>query len=147
MYRQTFGGPAQYLVHHVSQMPQGSRSTRYAKIFATFFISGVLHWSADLAMGMALSESGSVRFFCIQALGIFLEDVFQAIYHHVFPTRTATVSSKPGKVAKVFGYLWVGIFLSWSTPIWAYPAMRRNLGQVEDQVLPFSIVKYYGYVQ
>lgn len=117
---------------------------RYARIFTTFFISGALHTSADLAVGMDLRESGSIRFFCTQALGILLEDSVQALYHHhrFVPGGGATKSSnRSGTVAKLIGYLWLGVFLVWSTPVWAYPAMRRNEGRTEDMVLPFSIVK------
>lgn len=147
MYRQTFGEPARFLVHDVFQLPQGSLVTRYARILVTFFISGVLHLSADVAMGMALGESGSIRFFSTQALGIFLEDNVQALCRHWFPKKFISRSSRWGNVAKSIGYLWLGIFLAWSTPTWGYPAMRRDQGKAEDQILPFSVGNYLARVK
>lgn len=106
----------------------------------------MLHTSADLAVGMEWSESGSLRFFCTQALGILLEDGVQALYHHhhrpVPGTRATKPDNRSGTAAKLIGYLWLGVFLAWSTPAWAYPAMRRNEGRAEDMVLPFSIAKH-----
>lgn len=107
----------------------------------TFFISGVLHTSADLAVGMTLGESGSIRFFCTQAVGILLEDSVQALYHYFISGVDRT---KSNRVARLIGYVWLGMFLAWSTPVWAYPAMRRNQGKAEDIVLPFSILKTFA---
>jgi len=142
MYRQTFGGPARFLVHDVLKIPQSTLVARYSKILATFFISGLLHLSADVAMGIALGESGSIRFFCTQALGIFLEDGVQALYHHIVPKEHR--SSRQGSLAKMVGYAWLAMFLVWSTPIWAYPAIRRNRGEAKDILLPFSIMKPFA---
>ena len=141
MYRQTFGGPARFLVHDVSHLPQSTLVARYANILAIFFISGALHLSADLAVGIPLRESGSIRFFCTQALGILLEDSVQALCHRFVLKTVESRSSRWGSVAKVTGYVWLGLFLAWSTPAWAYPAMRRNRGKAEDIILPFSIMK------
>ena len=93
---------------------------------------------SDFAVGMTLVESGSIRFFCTQAVGILLEDSVQALYRHFVPGVDKT---KSDRVARLIGYVWLGVFLTWSTPVWAYPAMRRNQGKAKDIVLPFSIIK------
>lgn len=97
--------------------------------------------SADVAVGMTLGDSGSIRFFCTQAVGILLEDSVQALYRKFVPGMSAIRSARRENVAKLVGYVWLGVFSVWSTPVWAYPAMRRNQGRVEDVVLPFSILK------
>ena len=141
MYRQTFGGPARFIIHDAFQLPQSTFAGRYARILMTFFISGVLHLSADITVGIALGESGAIRFFCTQALGIFLEDGVQALHRQLILKRTVKTSLRSRSVARMIGYVWLGTFLAWSTPVWAYPAMRRNRGVAEDRVLPFSIVR------
>ncbi len=142
MYRQTFGSPARFLVDDILRIPKNHIVARYAKILSTFFISGLLHLSTDIAVGIGLSESGSIRFFCTQALGISLEDGVQALYHYFIPKEQRC--SKTDHLAKIIGYAWLGVFLAWSTPIWAFPAMRRNGGEAKDLILPFSIMKFFA---
>lgn len=115
--------------------------SRYAKILATFFISGMLHLFSDFAVGIPLAESGAIRFFCTQALGILIDDSVQALYHHFVPKKTDTKSAGWDKAAQAIGYIWLILFLSWSTPVWAFPAIRRNQGTAEDRILPFSILQ------
>lgn len=119
---------------------------RYTRILATFFISGVLHLSADIAIGIASGESGSIRFFCTQAVGILIEDSVQALYYQFVPYRVKTGSYQWARVEKVIGYVWLVVFLAWSTPAWAFPAMQRSQGKAEELILPFSIVKSLGWV-
>ncbi len=139
MYRQTFGSPARFLVHDVLRIPQHTLVARYSRILSTFFISGLLHLSTDIAVGIKFGESGSIRFFCTQALGILLEDGVQALYHYSIPKEQR--SWKTANLAKIIGYVWLGGFLAWSTPTWAYPALRRITGEATDLVVPFSILK------
>ena len=80
MFRRDFSSPADFLVHDILRLTQYRLAARYAKIFTTFFVSGLLHLTVDLAPGMAYTESGSVRFFCMQTLDIVLEDTMQAVY-------------------------------------------------------------------
>jgi hypothetical protein len=44
----------------------------------------------------------------------------------------------------VVGYLWVVMFLTWSTPIYLYPMLyRRNLA-MEGSWVPFSVLQMVG---
>lgn len=139
MFRQTFGGPARFLIHDVLQIPQNTLWARYGKIFATFFISGLLHLLPDIVVGMTSGESGAIQFFCTQAFGILFEDCVQELYHRIRPREHR--SSQERSWAKIVGYAWLCVFLSWSTPVWTYPAMRRNGGDAKDAILPYSIMK------
>ena len=143
MFRQTFGGPARFLVHDILHIPPNTLTARYAKILATFFVSGLLHLSTDLAGGIPLAESGAVRFFCTQALGICLEDSVQAVYRHFVPKKVLENSRSASReyLVQIIGYIWLILFLSWSTPVWVFPAIRRNTGTAEDRILPFSILE------
>lgn len=88
---------------------------RYTFTFFVFLVSGCMHLITDMGASIPISESGALRFFCTQVLGIMLEDGAQEIYRRV--------RGKPGSLTRIVGYLWVLAFLSWSTAAWQYPAI------------------------
>jgi hypothetical protein len=93
----------------------------------------MVHFFADYAKGLSWEQSGSVRFFCTQALGIMIEDAVQTIY------RSVSGEKKDGQQVKVWkrvvGWVWVVVFLLfWSTPSWFFP------GAIGAKLTPFSIV-------
>jgi Membrane bound O-acyl transferase family len=140
MLRQPFSSIGNFLVKDVLRLNTPRLLVRYSKILATFFVSGLLHLVVDLALGMSFSESGSVRFFCTQALGIAIEDSVQAIYRARSGGRSR-MSIQTQAWAKSIGYVWVVAFLAWSTPVWVYPAIRMNKGEADDRILPFSLLR------
>ena len=73
-------------------------------------------------MSVTVNQSGALRFFCTNALGIVLEDGAREVY--------ARYGGKGGKGmwSRVWGYGWVVVFLSWSTACWSYPQMRTVRG-------------------
>jgi hypothetical protein len=92
-----------------------------------------VHFVSDYAKGLSWEQSGGVRFFCTQALGIMIEDGVQAVY------RSASGEKKDGQKDKVWkrvmGWVWmVGFFLFWSTPAWFFPIA------VGERLIPMSIV-------
>lgn len=81
---------------------------------------------------MKLGESGAWKFFCVQVVGIMLEDAVQAFFCKVF-------GSRGGVLKKTVGFVWVVAFLSWSTPVWQYPSFRtRDKG---DYLFSFANLK------
>ena len=140
MLRQPFSSIGNFLVEDILRLKTHRLLVRYSKILATFFASGLLHLVVDLALGMSLSESGSVRFFCTQALGIAIEDGMQAIYRASCGGK-GRVSAQTQGWARLIGYVWVGAFLAWSTPAWVYPVICMNKGGANDRMLPFSMLK------
>ena len=135
MYSQTFRGLAGFLVDDFFRIPQGTLVARYSKIFATFLTSGLVHMSVDLAIGMAWRESGSVHFACTQVVGICLEDGVQAIYRQY----KAYLPPRLEKWTSFIGRIWVGLFLAWSTPVWAYPVLRKGRGREADTIFLSSV--------
>lgn len=83
-------------------------------------------------MGIAPPEAGSFIFFLLQPLGIMLEDGMQRLTLHDGPT---SISER--RVRRAMGYVWVVVFLAWSTPSWFYPQQR--LGVDPGDLLPFSL--------
>ena len=110
---------------------EGTLVARYVKMMICFWISGMLHFSADLVLGVPFIESGSVRFFMAQALAIMAEDTVQEVTVRFGGSRKSLWRRK-------FGFIWVTAFLYWSSPTWSYPAARAVRPQ-QDIFLPFSI--------
>jgi hypothetical protein len=84
-----------------------------------------VHFVSDYAKGLSWEQSGGVRFFCTQALGIMIEDGVQAVY------RSASGEKKDGQKDKVWKRV-MGWF--WSTPAWFFPIA------VGERLIPMSIV-------
>lgn len=140
MFRQTFSGPATFIVEDFLKIPTRTKRARYTKIFLTFFISGLFHKLVDMAGGMTAQESGSLHFFCTQAFGIVIEDMAQDVYFY-FSTSQTKPNRKPSPLwTRLLGYVWLATFLVWSSPVVIFPAIRRNRGEPKDRVIPFSIL-------
>lgn len=101
------------------------------RLFLAFLISGLIHHSSDLAMGIPRAEAGALVFFLLQPLGIMLEDGMQTLTRHVPTSRFL------GWVQRISGYLWVAMFLAWSTPTWFYPQQRLGIDPAD--LLPFRV--------
>lgn len=106
---------------------------RYTRILIAFMSSGIIHLGLDLSSGVSLHDSRAVRFFMTQALGLIFEDCILRLY------QLAPESMRlPATSTKVFGFIWVLMFLTWSAPAYLYPMMwRSNLG-LNDSTIPFS---------
>lgn len=85
----------------------------------------------------------TMEFFLIQALGIIFEDTVQSLYRAAKVRSSGSLNEErmPQILSwtKALGYLWVVIFLVWSTPTWIYPMMRQPRGA---PLLPFGPVKF-----
>ena len=133
-FRNNFEGPSRFISHEILHLRRGSLAARYSFIFFVFLISGVLHMASDIGLNVPPSESGAVRFFCTNALGIMLEDVVQET------SRSFNGSERPDRLwAKLVGYLWVLMFLSWSAPCWQFPQMR--VMNCEDRRLKYGTLR------
>jgi Membrane bound O-acyl transferase family len=128
--RRGLTGHADVIADSVLQIPRATLVSRYTRLFLAFLISGLIHHRADLAMGIPHAEAGSLIFFLLQPLGIMLEDGMQTLTRHL-----STPNS--GRVPRIVGYLWVMMFLVWSTPTWFYPQQRHI---DPTGLLPFRII-------
>lgn len=110
---------------------------RYLCLTLIFSLSGVLHVLAEYGGGRPFKRSGTMRFFLTQVLGIIIEDGVGMIKILVLRGK----ESYP-KVEKLIGYIWVILFLIWSTPAWLYPDLSQSQTQ---PFLPFSFFKLLLY--
>ena len=110
---------------------------RYTKINLSFLISGLMHLGQDVGGTVPWADSFTVRFFITQALGVILEDAVTGAY--------ALVTGKEGKDVgrgwRALGWVWVVLFLGWSTPALNFPVLARVRGS-GDELVPVSLVKW-----
>ena len=143
MLTPTFANPAAFITYNILHLRRGTALAQGAKVFLTFFISGLLHLSVDVAGRIPWQVSGSLRFFCMQAFGIVVETVVQVI-----ATRSLTpANNRPDNSPRFFrwdrviGYIWTAAFLVWTTPAYSYPAIQEDAESADKTKLPFSIIK------
>ena len=137
--REKISTPARFIVEDVLRLPLSSFIGRQLCFFLVFVISGVLHATIDLSAGIPWHDSGAVRFFCTQALGIWIEEITAALYGCV--VREGRYSGRMRHWIRLFGYVWVVLFIAWSFPAYMYPMLYRIREGSEDSFLPFSIVR------
>lgn len=139
--RKIFAAPANFIGDELFIFRKGSPPNTYSKIFVTFFISGLLHQVADFSNGMPWNQSGSLKFFCVQAGGIVVEDTVQLIYRLI---SGAKLEDPPRLWTRLVGYIWMVFFmLFWTTPWWFYPIAESNLKLESSKIIPqgFSVFK------
>lgn len=81
-----------------------------------------MHIVADFGGDIPPAQSGALRFFCSQALGIMIEDTVQEIWRRMG-------GKKDNLFSRSVGVIWTLAFFSWSGPCWFYPfnrVMRRE---------------------
>lgn len=131
--RNNLEGPSRFMTHNVLRLPRGSLPARYSCIIIVFFLSGMIHIASDIAMNVPLKQSGALHFFATNALGIMFEDGAQETYRRLSGGR---VSDRLW--SRFLGYVWVVVFLSWSTACWQYPQMR--IKRWDDRFLHFRVL-------
>jgi hypothetical protein len=124
---------AHYITHVLFGLSRGTTMARYTRILIAFMSSGIMHLVDDLAAGVSFRDSGAIRFFMTQALGLILEDCAVRLYYHA--PSSMRLSSR---LAKLLGFIWVSVFLTWSVPAYMYPMMWRANQGLQDSTIPFS---------
>ncbi|MCJ1267838.1 hypothetical protein MMC22_007724 [Lobaria immixta] len=137
--RQKVSDLVDFFLHTVFQRSKKTTTTKYLSFLLHFFLSGLLHAGTDMASGAPWQETGAIQFFCMQTVGIALEEGVQHIYHSAFQSRHPSTMLW----ARILGYVWVILFLAWSIPVWLYPSICRIRSGSADALLPFSIIAVF----
>ncbi|PLN82791.1 toxin biosynthesis protein [Aspergillus taichungensis] len=117
IFRQTVVSNGNFIAS-VLGIPSSSTWVCYIRLAFAFAVSGLVHLGMDLAFGVPLAQSGAMVFFGLQAVGIVVENTFQ----HVF--RNTINGMSPGW-RRALGYMWVVVFLLWTTPVWVNPLVHQ----------------------
>jgi hypothetical protein len=134
-----------FFVHDVLRFPRGNKVVSYLRAFTTLFVSGVQHLVIDLSAGVSMKDSGAIRFFCTQLVGILIEDVVIASWRK-YEGHQSGVGVKGSQNhntplwQRTIGIIWVAVFLTWSTPSYLYPLMYRAKMGYADSTVPWSVV-------
>lgn len=128
--------------------------TRYTRLLIALLISGTLHLNSDRVQGVHPRESGAVRFFFWQFVGIVVEDSVQAAYyawssylsspHNDYKKTQSTKRPEqgddepPAVWARTLGFIWVGTFMIFVAPTWMFPVLRAG----QATVVPVSVVRW-----
>ena len=91
-------------------------------------------------MGIPWEEVGAIRFFVMHGVGIMIEDSVQWFFSRLRQSRGANDDDRRAISwwARIVGYVWVLLWMSWTMPGWAYPNYRRSDGEL---LLPFSLIE------
>uniref|UniRef100_P9WEG8 Acetyltransferase fsoF n=1 Tax=Humicola fuscoatra TaxID=112175 RepID=FSOF_HUMFU len=136
LVRQGCSSIAHYITYFILRFRKdsGSLAARYVFMTLVFAVSGVFHTLSDVSQGIPLGESGAMRFFVLQAIGIMLEDGFQAIVSR----RRQSGHHGRGKLERVLGSVsgpvWLVTWLTWTSPGWIYMSLQRDRGV---PIIPF----------
>lgn len=133
--RSGFEGVSDFVTHDLLQLPSHGILQRYTKIFASFALSGIMHIYADMGGGLTMRQSGALQYFCMQALGIMIEDGVKELYRQL----TGVTRRLPSSVESAIGYVWVLFFFVWTSPVWVYPATLQM--REEEAMLSLSALK------
>ena len=92
------------------RLPKNTFTTCF-KLFIAFFVSGLIHHSAEYVIYQKWAGR-SMEFFLLQAVAITCEDIVISL-----ATR-AGFSSKRNRFYKFIGFVWVFAWFTYTLPIW-----------------------------
>ena len=115
---------------------RGTNLSSYTQLYVAFFLSAILHFSADFVCGKRVA-SRSFKFFLLQPVVITLEDLI--IYIGKRLVRRGETKLKLGKtdesraevVMRVTGYIWVTLWLCLTLPAWLDELSAIGVGCVD----------------
>ncbi|KAK2047298.1 hypothetical protein LZ31DRAFT_610349 [Colletotrichum somersetense] len=131
-------GHANLVATSIFRIPRGTTLSVYVRLFLVFLLSGLIHHRSDTAVGIERSNAGSFLFFSLQALGIMVEDGFQAFVDRI-SLGNRIWTRLPKRSRSVLGGLWLFVFLVWATPTWLYPRQRLDVDPA--MLLPVSVIQ------
>jgi hypothetical protein len=134
-------GPASALAHDVLGLSRGSTFAGIITLFLSSTFSAVLHAAAGLSSGAPVIELGVFRFFWTQAFGILIEEGVRALLRRILGEKK--LGKKTCWLLRGIGFVWIGAFLTWSSPVWLYPQASRPARPGPGGFLPFSVVRLF----
>ena len=112
---------------------------RYTHLVLAFLVCGYYHFLMDVAQGMDVRRSGTVRFYFLQAVTIAIEDLVQWLWRSRRSVRWMSEGGRPALWARTVGYAWTILWLSWSAPARFYPVLETQETGMSRKILSFVI--------
>ncbi|PLB44772.1 hypothetical protein P170DRAFT_458457 [Aspergillus steynii IBT 23096] len=129
---------SRYLTYELMKIQPHTLGAKFTRMGVVFAVSGFMHFLIDISAGIPVYDSGAMRFFCTQIVGIIVEELFRAAHGLIRPQHK---TETPSKRQRAVGYVWVGAFLVWSLPSYVYPMMYRGALGLDDSVVPVKLVQ------
>jgi hypothetical protein len=117
-----------YIAHNILRLTPGSNISRYVQLYASFLISGTIHYLAET---MALCHWGgrAMHFFISQAVAITIEGLIISL------GKRGGIQA--GRGVRLVGYAWTLWWFSLCMPMWQDPLIYAG---ATDDGLPVSLV-------
>ena len=115
--RSTLTGFAHFFSGDIMRLKYGGSLSRYVRLALVFLMSGLLHSTQDLILGMDFQQSSTTQFFIMQACAVMIEDRMQI---------STSKLKIPSVIKRIIGYTWTAGFLYLTTPTWIYPKLRAT---------------------
>ncbi|KAK3994866.1 membrane bound O-acyl transferase family-domain-containing protein [Cladorrhinum sp. PSN332] len=117
---------AYFITYYLLRLPKSSLAAGCALTTLVFTSSGLWHLVGNLTSGVPISESGAMSYFCIQSLGIMLEDAFQALFFPTAKEGREKQKQPPSIWMRAAGHLWLVAWLTWTTTPWMDPTLAEQ---------------------
>ncbi|KAL6235275.1 hypothetical protein BDW75DRAFT_230456 [Aspergillus navahoensis] len=139
LFRWPMQGISSFACRDILRLPRPSLVERYMNIALVFVISSSLHLAIDGRAGIMLPQTGALRCFLIQPVGIMLEDGVRAIHQRLCGGN----SSKWTRMAR---YIWVWTFLTLLAPLYNFPLFRYQDPARNGVPVPVIrlLIEYFG---
>ena len=108
MLRKMVIGHADFIAKQL-RLPKNAFTTCF-KLFIAFFVSGLIHHSAEYIIYQKWTGH-SLEFFLLQAVAITFEDIIISL------AVRAGLSSKPNRLYKFIGFVWVFAWFTYTLPL------------------------------
>ena len=117
-----FAGLGKLVANKILNFPRSSNRSSYTQLYVAFFLSAILHSSADFMLAKRMAYY-SFKFFLLQAVAITFEDLVIHIAKRLL--RRGGIELDPGKAnesligaaVRVIGYSWVILWLCLTLPV------------------------------
>ncbi|KAB5522925.1 membrane bound O-acyl transferase family-domain-containing protein [Coniochaeta sp. 2T2.1] len=143
MLRDPLSSPAKAIAR-VLHLPDTGIVQRYTKTAIIFSLSGLAHQFHDATVGVPFTESGAIKFFAVQTVGIILEDTVQTVWDWGFEREKSQNKTGSARWKKVVGVIWLWAWFAWSVPVWVYPAIYDRTKKEQGPLMgPFSLSRWF----
>ena len=110
-----------------------------AQVIIAFFISALIHTGGDYAVHGSFGKSRpTFQFFLLQPVAILAEEI--AIRGARWALSARSRAAVPELVWRGVGYLWVGLWLTWSAPPWL-DAISAGGGTVRTTLILLKVLE------
>ncbi|KAH7161114.1 membrane bound O-acyl transferase family-domain-containing protein [Dactylonectria macrodidyma] len=145
-WHQSFRWPltsvSNFVCHNLLRLPPRSPLTRYLNVSIVFFVSGVVHLALDSFSPQPPPLGPTLAFFSSFSIAILIEEVVQDVCRRVTGVGTRDPTQSVPLWHKLVGYIWVGFWLTLTSPWFLYHATR--LPPESKWLVPGSVVSSIG---